>query len=110
MCLCLPETTERISHGEPTFFAGKKVFVMFSNNHHGDGRIAVWLPVPPGMQKVLVDAKPVTFFVPPYVGVRGWIGIELGQIDDDELVVHVEKAWDLVATNRMRRDRDRAES
>jgi hypothetical protein len=44
ICMALPQTTERLSHGEPTFFAGKKVFAMFANNHHNDGRIAVWLP------------------------------------------------------------------
>jgi len=50
-CSLLPETTERLSHGEPTFFVRNKVFVMFANNHHNDGHIAVWLPVPPGFQE-----------------------------------------------------------
>jgi hypothetical protein len=55
MCLALPGATERPSHGEPTFFLRGKVFVMFANKHHGDGRIAVWLPVPAGMQQGVID-------------------------------------------------------
>ena len=65
-CLALPETTERLSHGAPTFFARKKVFVMFANNHHNDGHVAVWLPVPPGTQASLIEAVPDRFFKPPY--------------------------------------------
>lgn len=57
-CLALPETSERLSHGEPTFFVHKKVFVMFANNHHNDGRIAIWLPVPAGLQPVLIKTTP----------------------------------------------------
>ena len=75
-CLALPETSEKLSHGEPTFFVAGKVFVMFANNHHDDGRIAVWLPVPPGAQPALITSSPDTYFRPPYVGHRGWVGIE----------------------------------
>jgi hypothetical protein len=77
LCLALPETFEKLSHGEPTWFAKKKVFVMFANNHHGDGRIAIWCKAPPGVQAALVAADEKTFFVPPYVGVGGWVGIRL---------------------------------
>jgi hypothetical protein len=49
ICAALPETTEKLSHGEPTFFVGKKVYVMFANNHHDDGRIAIWIPVAAGL-------------------------------------------------------------
>ena len=55
LCLALPATSERLSHGEPTFFVGRRVFVMFADNHHGDGRVAVWLPAPPGVQSALYD-------------------------------------------------------
>ena len=79
VCLALPKTSERLSHGEPTFFVHKKVFVMFADNHHDDGHIAVWLPVPPGLQTELIAGEPQTYFRPPYVGVRGWVGIELAQ-------------------------------
>ena len=100
ICLALPGATERISHGEPTFFVRGKVFVMFANNHHGDGRIAVWLPVPEGMQQGIIDAAPQAFFNPPYVGTRGWVGIVLDRIEDAELESHIELAWDLVRGKR----------
>jgi hypothetical protein len=100
-CLALPETSERLSHGEPTFFVHKKVFVMFANNHHNDGRIAVWLPVPPGAQGELLAAAPDRCFKPPYVGGRGWIGIMLEGIEDEELGAYIETAWALIAPRRL---------
>ena len=101
VCLALPETSERLSHGEPTFFVRKKVFTMFANNHHGDGRVAVWLPVPAGVQELLIEAEPETYFKPPYVGVRGWVGIVLDRIDDEALRFHAQEAWTLVAPKRL---------
>lgn len=101
MCLSLPETMEKLSHGEPTFFVRKKVFVMFANNHHNDGRVAVWLPVPGGLQASLIEESPEVYFKPPYVGGRGWVGIELAQIDDEELSFHVRMAWELIAPKRL---------
>jgi hypothetical protein len=102
ICAALPETSERISHGEPTFFVRKKVYVMFAHNHHADGRIAVWLPVPPGFQADLIAGDPTTFFVPPYVGGRGWVGIVLDAISDTDLQLYIETAWDLIAPKRLR--------
>jgi hypothetical protein len=102
ICLALPKTSERLSHGEPTFFVHKKVFVMFANNHHNDGRLAIWLPVPPGFQEDLIADKPLIFFRPPYVGQRGWVGIELAAINDAELAMHIQLAWELIAPKRMR--------
>jgi hypothetical protein len=101
ICAALPETTERLSHGEPTFFVHKKVFAMFANNHHNDGHIAVYLPTPPGIQEILIDTAPQKFFKPPYVGVRGWVGIELDRIDDTELTSHLHEAWRLIAPKRL---------
>ena len=101
LCLARPGTSEKLSHGEPTFFVGKKVFVMFANNHHNDGHIAVWLPVPPGMQSSLIESDPDTFFKPPYVGHRGWVGIELARIDDADLDFHIQVAWELIAPKRL---------
>lgn len=101
VCSALPETTEKLSHGEPTFFVRKKVFAMFANNHHHDGHIAVWLPAPPGIQAMLIAASPEKFFKPPYVGVRGWIGIELAHVSDEELASHVREAWRLIAPKRL---------
>src|SRR5437762_1207807 len=90
ICATLPETSEKLSHGEPTWFVRNKVYVSFSNNHHQDGHIAVWLPVPAGTQEGLIASTPETFFKPPYVGVRGWVGIELSQISDDDLQFHIQ--------------------
>jgi hypothetical protein len=101
LCLALPEASERLSHGEPTFFVHKKVFVMFANNHHNDGHIAVWLPVPIGAQAGLIEAAPRVFFKPPYVGVKGWIGIELDRISDKDLAFHIKLAWELTAPKRL---------
>lgn len=101
LCLSLPEATERLSHGEPTFFVRGRVFVMFANNHHNDGHIAVWLPVPPGLQTVLIESDPEAFFRPPYVGVRGWVGIELDRISDEDLSFHIHVAWEMVAPKRL---------
>ncbi len=101
LCLSLAETSERLSHGEPTFFVHKKVFVMFANNHHNDGHIAVWLPVPPGLQQALIESSPEVYFRPPYVGHRGWVGIELDHVSDDDLAYHIHTAWELIAPKRL---------
>jgi hypothetical protein len=100
LCAALPQTSEKLSHGEPTFFVGGKVYVMFANDHHGDGHIAVWIPVPPGLQATLLKTEPSKFFMPPYVGVRGWIGIELDAVSDEELAEHICEAWRLVAPKK----------
>jgi hypothetical protein len=101
ICMDLPETWEKLSHGEPAFFVGKRMYAMFANNHHNDGHVAVWLPAPPGLQEVMITSEPEKFFRPPYVGVRGWVGIELGAISDDELAVHLHEAWRLIAPKRL---------
>lgn len=101
ICEALPETIEKLSHGEPTFFVRKKVYVMFANNHHDDGHVAVWLPTPPGFQESLIESAPKKFFKPPYVGVRGWVGIELSEIDDEELYAHIEQAWVMIAPKKL---------
>lgn len=100
MCLALPETSERLSHGEPTFFVHKKIFVMFANDHHNDGHVAVWVPVPFGVQAGLIEKSPQIYFRPPYVGGRGWVGIELSAINDEDLLNHIHIAWELVAPKR----------
>ncbi|WP_051978729.1 MmcQ/YjbR family DNA-binding protein [Edaphobacter aggregans] len=97
ICSALPATTERISHGEPTFFVGDKAFAIFANNHHHDGHVAVWVPAAPGIQLALVRASSAKFFRPPHVGVRGWIGIELDQVSDDELAFYLLGAWHQIA-------------
>jgi hypothetical protein len=101
ICLALPGTWEKISHGEPTWFVGKKVFAMFSNNHHGDGRVAVTLPAAIGIQEMLIKKSPRKFYRPPYVGVRGWIGIEVARVSDKELAQHLREAWKLIAPRKL---------
>ena len=101
ICLALPETMEKLSHGEPTFFVRKKVFAMFSNNHHNDGHIAVTLPAAIGIQAMLIESNPEKFYRPPYVGVRGWIGVELDRVTDEELTLHVHEAWRLIAPEKL---------
>jgi hypothetical protein len=98
-CLALPEVTERLSHGSPTFFIrDKKTFVMCHDDHHGDGRVALWVAAPPGAQAAAVDEEPDRFFVPPYVGHRGWLGVRLDRDPDwDEVGQIVIDAYRQVA-------------
>jgi hypothetical protein len=94
-CLALPDTSERLSHGAPTFFIGaKRAFVIFHNDHHGDGRLAIWCAAPDGEQQALVDADPDLYFVPPYVGNRGWLGARLDRrLSWAEINAIVENAY-----------------
>jgi hypothetical protein len=101
ICNTLPETTEKISHGEPTWFVRKKLFAMFSNNHHNDGHVAITVPAAIGIQAALIKASPEKFYKPPYVGVRGWIGIELDRVSDEELTLHIKEAWKLIAPPKL---------
>lgn len=105
MCLAIPKVTERLSHGEPTWFAGKRVVVMFANNHHDDGRVAVWLPAEVGMQAKLIKQEPAKYFRPPYVGCRGWIGIVLREIADAELNFQIQVAWKTIHSSTKRESR-----
>jgi hypothetical protein len=77
VCLWLPETEEFLSHGSPNFRVRGKTFATYVVNHHGDGRVALWLNAAPGAQESWVGADPERFFVPPYVGGRGWLGVRL---------------------------------
>ena len=106
ICLGLPEASERLSHGAPTFFVrGKRAFLMVLTNHHDDGRFAIWCAAPAGMQRMLVEADPERFFVPPYVGHRGWLGVLLNEgADWDELTGIVEDAFCTVAPKRLLED------
>jgi hypothetical protein len=102
ICFSLPECEEKLSHGEPTFFVRKRVFVMFANNHHNDGHVAVWIPVDTGAQASLIKSAPRIYFNPPYVGVKGWVGVELGAVDEDELATLILNAWRLIAPKSLR--------
>jgi hypothetical protein len=102
LCLSYPETSERLSHGEPTWFIqDKKTFVMFANHHHDD-RVAFWCAAPEGAQDVLTKAAPDRFFRPPYVGTRGWLGVYLDvPVDWDEIAQIVDDAYRAVAPKRV---------
>src|SRR5437764_14860559 len=93
ICLLLPQVSERLSHGEPTWFIqGKKTFVMFSTHHHG-GPLGFWCAAPEGAQEALIAANPRRFFRPPYVGYRGWLGVSLEEaVDWDEVMDIIEEA------------------
>ena len=103
ICLALPEANERVSHGEPTWFADKgKVFAMLDDHHHGAAHVSVWLPQPPGVQESLNEADPKRFFRPPYVGPSGWVGVVLDTAPDWKLVaVLVRDAYVHVATRKL---------
>ena len=98
-CVTLPEVTERLSHGAPTFFVrDKKSFAMFHDDHHGDGILGIWCAAPPGVQQELVETEPERFFRPPYVGHRGWLGVRLDRSPDwAELRVIAADAYRQVA-------------
>jgi hypothetical protein len=103
ICLGLPEVEERLSHGAPTFFVrGKRPFVMVLTDHHGDGRFAIWCAAGDGVQSMLVDADAERFFVPPYVGHRGWLGVRLDRaLDWGEIAGIVEDAYVEIAPAKL---------
>jgi hypothetical protein len=98
ICLSLPETTERVSHGEPSWFVReRKQFVTLANKHHDD-RVGFWCAAPPGVQEALIGSDATKFFRPPYVGHRGWLGVYLDVEQDwDELTEIVIDAYRQVA-------------
>jgi hypothetical protein len=98
VCSTIPDTMEKISHGEPTFFTPKRVFAMFANNHHGDGHVGLWLPAASGVQAALIEEAPDTYFRPPYVGVAGWVGVELSRVNDEQLGALIREAYRLVTS------------
>lgn len=100
-CLSFPEASEKLSHGEPTFFVRKRVFAMCSINHHNDGHIAVVIPAAIGVQAALIEQSPKKFYRPPYVGHAGWVGIELPRVSDRELKKHLLEAWKLIAPEKL---------
>jgi hypothetical protein len=102
ICLAFPEATERVSHGEPTWFVrDRKTFVTYADHHHDD-RLAFWCAAPEGAQVMLVESDPERYFVPPYVGHRGWLGVRLDvEVDWDEIAELVEDAYRVVAPKRL---------
>jgi hypothetical protein len=104
ICLALPEVTERLSHGAPTWFVrGKQSFVsLWGEGHHQDAFPHLVCAVPPGVQEELVHTDPDRFFRPPYVGGRGWLGLRLDVgLDWDEVAEICEEAYRVVAPKRL---------
>lgn len=105
LCLALPEAHVVIAWGAPTFRVRKKIFAMYADagDHHGGGRNGVWLKAAPGNQELMVKAAPRRFFVPPYVGPSGWIGVWLDSgVDWGEVDDLVRDSYRLVAPKKLR--------
>jgi len=98
VCLSFPESEERISHGSPDFCVRGKTFASYVLNHHGDGRVALWLNAPTGSQDHYTGSEPKYFFVPPYVGPRGWLGVHLDKgLSWKRVAALVRQAYEKVA-------------
>jgi hypothetical protein len=89
ICRDLAGSEERLSHGSPAWFVRGRQFAHYWDDHHGDGRLALWCAAPAGMQEALTVADPERFFVPPYVGHRGWLGVRLDIDPDWPEVAHI---------------------
>ena len=88
ICLAMPEVFEKEAWGECTFrVTGGSMFAMTDNNHHGSGHVAVWVKAPAMVQEILVGSDPKRFFVPPYIGKQGWVGV----------LIDYRVKWDQVA-------------
>ena len=112
ICMRFPAAEEKLSHGAPSFHVRGKMFLHFVDNHHADGRLAVWCKATPDDQRRLVAEDPAQFFVPPYVGVKGWIGVRLDVASTDwiGLSILVEHGWTQVAPATVRDGRREAKS
>lgn len=99
ICLALPEAAERFTFGGPTFRVREKIFAMPRDR---DGRVSVWMKAPPHSQEILVGTDPERFFVPPYVGSKGWVGMRLDAgADWDEVAALVRRSYRLIAPKRL---------
>ena len=104
ICLALPDTTEKVAWGEPTWRVRGKLFAQLDDHHHGADHLAVWLPAPLGEQEAMIFIDPVRFFCPPYVGQRGWVGVRLDRRPNWTMVMKlVKQAYGLVAVSARRR-------
>ena len=103
VCLRLPETTRKITGDHVTFYVRKKVFAYFLDNHHGDGIVGLVCKVLPGDNTALIASHPAKFYMPAYVGPRGWVGLRLdrGKIDWEEVEELVSHSYRLGAPARL---------
>lgn len=86
LCMALPEVTEKLAWGTPTWRVGGRVFAQLADHHHGNPHLAVWLAAPEGAQAALIEAEPARFFRPAYVGHLGWVAAILDEGSDWEMV------------------------
>jgi hypothetical protein len=110
LCLAMPDTWEKVSHGEPTFWVGKRMFASFADagNHHGAGRHAVWCKATHTTQDMLVSRAPGRYFVPPYAGPSGWVGIYLDRRPPwSEIAERLAHSYELALAAGRRRSRSR---
>jgi hypothetical protein len=101
LCMALPEATEQEAWGAPTYRIRKRIFTYYVDGHHHDGRVAIWCNAPLGVQRMLVEHDPEMYFVPPYCGVNGWIGVVLDFVDDDALREHIVESYCMVAPKKL---------
>jgi hypothetical protein len=104
ICLALPEVSEKPfgGHTGPTWRVREKIFVMFNSGDHSDGNVSLWCKAPPGAQDILVNGDPARFFVPPYVGHNGWIGVRLDSPPDWAMVTAlIEDSYRMTAPKRL---------
>jgi hypothetical protein len=101
LCLALADVEERMSHGEPAWFVGKRLFLTLADHHHDD-RVAFWAAAPAEAQEALVESHPSRYFQPPYYGHRGWIGMYLDvPVDWDEAADRIREAYETVSGRRV---------
>lgn len=102
ICLAMPEVTEKVSHGAPSFFVRKQFLMLWADGHHDDDFAHLWAAAEPGVQAELVESEPDRFFRPPYVGHRGWIGLRLdGELDWHEIAAVCTDAYRTVAPKKL---------
>lgn len=102
ICLALPEATEKLAWGEPTFRVGGRIFAQYEDNHHDSGIVGLWLNAPDGMQEFLVAQDPARFYRPKYVGHKGWIGVRMeGDVPWEHVAELVRESYRLTAPKRL---------
>ncbi len=101
--LALPETSRELHGSHASFLVGKKKFAYFLNDHHGDGIVSVTCKVLPGENQALAAAQPERFYLPAYIGPRGWVALRLdvGPVDWDEVQELIRVGYKLAAPKRL---------
>ena len=102
ICMSMPEVTEKLSHGAPSFFIKKQFVMLWPDGHHDHHFPHLWCAAPMGAQQELIETEPERFFRPPCVGSRGWLGVRLDrQVDWDEVAAVCKDAYRTVAPKRL---------